>query len=327
MKIDAIFELSMSMDNKRFCKLLDRIDAHSLPYSGEDKSFLDHSLAEKGIVIRYRDSQYKKKVIFTVNAGALLDGREPSAEKLVKKTRKLLRKYFDSEFNVNDFAVSAISFTTDIMVGNHGSVSDYLKVLQRIGKVKGFSPVSFDFLEGIDCFCLSGNSNGIDFLLYDMERLVTSQLENADICRNEFQNVKSQTEGIIRAEVRLTKPKAVRSYSDADCVSDRLLELWENRQQTFFDVFARVIPLGDFYKKDKAVEIVRSQVSDNALRRKMLRLLGLIPEKKSLWLAQKTASFRDMDKVMEAFGKIGLSPVTIGKRHEVKHLRSLYSFL
>ena len=324
---NAIFELSLTLNNEGFSELLDRMGACSLPYSDEDKSYSDQSLADKGIVVRYRDSKYKKKVFFTVNTGALLDGREPGADKLVNKTRKYVRKYFGSEFDVDDFVLSDASFTSDIKVGNHNSVFNYLKVLHRIGKVKGFSPVSFDFLESTDCFCLSGNSNGIDFLLYDLEGLVTSQLESTDIGHNEFHNVKAQTDGIIRAEVRLTKPKMVRSYSDASCVPDQLMELWENRQQIFLDTFTRVIPLGNFYKKDKAIEIIQREVEDSVMRRKMLRLVELIPEKKSLWLAQKVMQCRDIDKLMRTFAKIELSPVTLSKRHDVKHLKSLYSYL
>lgn len=92
------------------------------------------------------------------------------------------------------------------------------------------------------------------------------------------------------------------------------------------NTFIRIVPFGDFHKKDAAVEIVRSKVKDSTMRRKMLRLLALVPEKKSLHLAQKTMNCRDVEKVMEAFTKINLSPVTISKRHEVKHLDNLYSY-
>ena len=75
------------------------------------------------------------------------------------------------------------------------------------------------------------------------------------------------------------------------------------------------------------MEIIRSKITDSIMRRKMLRLLILIPEKKSLYLAQKAMNCRDVDKVMEAFAKIQLSPVTIGKRHDVKHLKCLYEYM
>lgn len=92
------------------------------------------------------------------------------------------------------------------------------------------------------------------------------------------------------------------------------------------DTFIRIVPFGDFHKKDAAYEIVRSEITDNIIRRRMLRLLTLIPEKKSLYLAQKEMNCRNVDKVMEAFTKISLSPVTISKRHKIKHLDNLYSY-
>lgn len=89
----------------------------------------------------------------------------------------------------------------------------------------------------------------------------------------------------------------------------------------------KVIPYGDFYKIDKAAEIVQNRVADRILRRRMLRLLALIPEKKSLYLAQKAMNCRNIEKVMEAFSDINVSPVTISRRHNVKFLKNLYDYI
>ena len=59
----------------------------------------------------------------------------------------------------------------------------------------------------------------------------------------------------------------------------------------------------------------------------MLRLIELIPKKKSLYLAQKEMNDRNIDKIMEMFAEINVSPVTISKRHKVDFLESLYSYL
>ena len=85
-----------------------------------------------------------------------------------------------------------------------------------------------------------------------------------------------------------------------------------------------VVPFGDFYKKDRAVEIIRENVAYLKTRRRMLRLVALIPEKKSLLLAQKALNYRRIDEVMEAFSDIEVSPVTISKRHNIKKLDNLY---
>jgi len=45
------------------------------------------------------------------------------------------------------------------------------------------------------------------------------------------------------------------------------------------------------------------------------------------YLAQKAMNCRDMEKVMDAFAKINLAPVTISKRHNVKYLGNIYTYL
>ena len=59
----------------------------------------------------------------------------------------------------------------------------------------------------------------------------------------------------------------------------------------------------------------------------MLRLLALIPEKKSLHLAQKSMSCRDMEKIIDAFAKINVSPITISKRQDTRHLKNIYFYM
>lgn len=201
-----------------------------------------------------------------------------------------------------------------------------MKVLQRVGKVKGFSPISYDCFENKASFCLSGNSDDIDFLLYDLEAAVMGQLRNADAGRRQLQSANEQTKGTLRAEVRLTKPKAVRQYIAATAVSGKLMKIMKNSTKIFMETFTQVVPFGDFCKMDAAFEIVRSKVKDSIMRRRMLRLLTLIPEKKSLYLAQKEMNCRNVDKVMEAFARIDLSSVTISKRHDIKHLENIYSY-
>ena len=84
------------------------------------------------------------------------------------------------------------------------------------------------------------------------------------------------------------------------------------------------MPFGNFYKKNKAEEIIRARVEDTTIRRRMLWLVELVPKKKSLLLAQKALNYRRIDKVMEAFFKIEVAPITISKRHDIKKLDNLY---
>lgn len=325
MKINQTFELSMVLDTNRFQQVFDRA-YHKAGYLDElDDEYIDTSLVAEGITIVYRDSRYKKKIRLLVNAALIVD--DPSnTDKLLRKLDKRIAEYFDHGYGLDDFTLSGTSLVLDINVGSRASVADYLKVIQRIGKVKGFSPVDYDCFTEKNSFCLRGNSNAIDFMIYNLERAVMGQLQDAGAGRKRMESASVQTRGILRAEVRLTKPKAIRDYTEAPDVSGQIAELTKGSVDVFMDTFARVVPFGDFHKKNAAMEIIRNEVKDSTMRRRMLRLVALIPEKKSVHLAQKAMNCRDIDKVMEAFTKISLSPVTISKRHEVRHLDNLYAY-
>ena len=203
----------------------------------------------------------------------------------------------------------------------------YLKVFQRISRVKGFSPVSYDCFDKGTSFCLEGNSNGVEFLAYDLEKTLLEQLSTNGKGRRKLSPMIEKTKGVLRTEVRLTTAKSIQHYTDNADVAEQISVITDKCRDTFFEVFAQIVPFGDFYKKDKAVDIIRVSVGNRVLRRKMLRLIAFIPEKKSLWLAQHEMECRDMDAVMETFAKIGVSPVTIGRRSEAKHLQNIYSYL
>ena len=322
MVINQLMELSMIVDTAPFHRIF---NAKTSYLKELDDEYLDTSLAAKGITVIYRDSRYKKRVRILVNAGMVVD-HPSNTDKLLRKLGKRISEYFDHKYKLDDFTLSGVTLTLDIAIGSRERVFDYLKVLQRVGKVKGFSPVSYNCFDSKASFCLSGNSNATDFLLYDLEQSLTDQLRDSGMGHKKIKSVSSHTQGILRAEVKLTKPKAVRVYTNAEDTAGQIVELMKDRQQIFLDTFARIVPFGAFYTMTAAVEIVRSEVKDSTMRRKMLRFLTLIPEKRSLHLAQKAANCRDIDKVMEAFARIDLSPVTIAKRHEVKHLENLYSF-
>ncbi len=173
----------------------------------------------------YRDSQYKKKIKLIVNIGRLLNGCEFDTDKFTRKLNKRIGEYFCFKYKLDDFILSGMRLVTDIDVGSHESVQAYLKVLRRTGRVKGFSPVSYECFEDADSFCLEGNSNGIDFMIYDLEGLYGRQLNEDNIGRKNFKAAIKESAGILRTEVRLTKTKAVRAYTKAEDISEQIITL------------------------------------------------------------------------------------------------------
>ena len=318
MYINEIFELSMILDHERFHKVFKHIHSKNGYMEKKEDEYIDLSLEEKGITVIYRNSPYKKKIKLIANIGRLLNGCESDSNRIVRKLNKRIGEYFDFMYKLDDFILSGMRLVTDINVGSHENIQAYLKVFRRIGRVKGFSPVSYECFEDVDSFCLDGNSNGVEFMIYDLAGSYRKQLNEGDIGRKRFKELIKESEGILRTEVRLAKTKAVRVYAGEEDIFGQIINLSEKRKDIFLEIFVRIIPFGDFYKKGKAEEIIWREIKDARLRRRMLRLVELIPEKKSLYLAQKAMECRNMEKVVEAFAKINLSPVTISKRQDVK---------
>lgn len=323
MYLNQVLRLNMVLDANQFqC-----VFRHHDPAKIGGGEYIDQSLARKGITVLYRNSQYKKRVSLIVSSDIVLKGKESDSRKLIHKLEKRIAEYFDGRYDLEDFRFTELTLTADFHVGSRDTVAAYIRVLQRIGKVKRYSPVRYTGIDEDSSFCLGGNSNFAAFLIYDLRTALKDRFDDDAISRKDRKQALEDTNGILRAEVRLIASKAIHAYSTKGSTSGQIVDLLGRDEEIFMSVFAQIIPYGDFYKKDAAVEIVRQKVKDLRLQQRMLRLIDLIPEKKSVLLALKALNYREPDKIMEAFAKIGLSPVTISKRHDVKHLENLYSFL
>ena len=97
------------------------------------------------------------------------------------------------------------------------------------------------------------------------------------------------------------------------------------------DIFARtvlkIIPYGKFYKKSKAIKMIETNVKSNTMRRKMIKLVDLIPKQKSLLRAQKNLNDRNIEDILLEFTDQDISPVTISKRQEIDYLENFYVYL
>ena len=319
MHINQVFELSMTLDSEQFQQIFNRVLCDLEDGDGEE--YVNRSLSHKGITVIYRKSQYKKKIRLIVNSALLLSGEEFDPNRAVHNLNKRVSRYFEGHYSLDDFMLSRITLTADLPVGKQADVSAYLRILRKIGKVKNFSPADYEGFSEWNSFCLEGNSNDTAFLLYDLHSVLSECIETSD------KQAVAHTKGILRAEVRLSAKKAIRKYIKETDTAHQILSLHDRSQKIFIETFVKIIPFGDFYKKEDAVALVQSRVSDLRMRRRMLRLIDLIPEKKSLLLAQKAMQYRQMDKVIDTFAEIGLSPVTIGKRHNFEYLKTIYTFL
>jgi hypothetical protein len=210
--------------------------------------YADYALASGGITVLYQDSQYKKKIKLVVNPCRLLDSDKPDPEKLVSKLEKRVSGYFNNKYKLDDFELTGMGLTTDIDVHTSENVSDFMKVLQRIAKVKGFSPSKDNWLDDDTGIFYDGNSNDIKFMLCDLEALFGEQASDFSLAQTP---IPEDCAGLLRAEVRLMKPKAIRGYTNKSSISKQIADLHDNRQEIFLKTFLRIVPFGNFYKKIK----------------------------------------------------------------------------
>lgn len=161
MNLNYVFKLSMVLDNEKFHKLLDR--SYTQIECLNDNKYVDRTLESKGVIVTYCAKQYKKEIQLTVNPSVMLDSREITSNKLIHKLERHMDDYFGSKYNLNDFYLKGMILMADIYVSGQEKVSAYIKVLQRIGKVNGFSPSNDDCFNEGSSFCLDGNSNSVNF--------------------------------------------------------------------------------------------------------------------------------------------------------------------
>lgn len=134
-----------------------------------DFGHVDESLLKKGIIVAYYDNSKKKKIKLMVYPGSIIGDDineiwKPTPDnisELFDKLEKQIASYFNREYGLDDFKLSCVVFAADIDVGSPSKVSDYIKILHSIGRVKCFSPLKRDEdggkIKKENCFALKGN--------------------------------------------------------------------------------------------------------------------------------------------------------------------------
>lgn len=340
------FELTLDTNTKNFNYLLSRAykmakkDKHRVGYSTKHTTYdvrVDDALASEGIMIEYHAHDYRKSIKLRVNPSEVLGGSDlklwkpntRNIEALIEKLNEHIDDYFDSEYVLDDLILSRVEFTANLDVGKE-NVPAYIRLMYKIGKVKGFSAKYsvLDYAAGDikkeRSFDLEGKTNGIAFTLYDKE---------ADLKDKGKKEKARKAKGILRAEVRLKKRKAVQEaihvFDDPDALTteEQITLVSKKCIQIFGATFAAIVPYGDSYKLKDAEQHVSMSGLKAKRKDKMLRLLRLIPEKKSLYLAFKELNVRNKDEMLVWFAKMNISPITISKREDIDYLKNIYDYL
>lgn len=339
-------ELTLSTNSKEFNDLLSRAYKmakqykHRVGYSTRHTSTdvrVDDFLASYGITVEYHNCNYQKMIKFRINPSEVLGGNdlelwEPNKDNiktLIKLLNTHISYYFDSRYELDDLILSRVEFTANLNVGAD-NVSTYIKLMHKIGKVKNFSAkykksdYTLNVIQKKHSFDLKGNTNGIEFTIYD---------KKADLDKKGKEKKAKKAKGILRVEVRLKKRKAIEkaisNYSNKDDLSteNQIKLVSQKSSEIFMNNFVAIIPYGNFYQLKDAEDLVKSSNLKKHQKNKMLCLLRLIPEKKSIYLALKELNIRNPDNVIKWFAKLNVSPITISKREKISFIENIYDYL
>lgn len=315
-------ELILALDTKAYDQQIDLVKGRSEKKGYKlfetDYGFTDETFLSEGIGVKYYGDSKRKKITISVRP-CMLMGKNVVTDEIWKPSEKnitllleelelFVNSYFCTEYSLSDLQLSLVSAATDIVLDSQKQVADYIALLHNLGRIKLFSLIKYDDngdKAGDNFFGLSGNTNGAEFRVYGMKH----------------------DRRVLRAETRLTTKNLIRAYAAANNTAKQIRNLARESDNVVMDTFGYIVPKGAHYKKKKADKLIKERVSDGRLRKKMLKLVELIPIKKSLHLAQKALNAWDIKDIMKEFGKINVSPVTISKRSDCKELKSLYDYL
>ena len=110
----STFTLTLILDSDKFTKLFDQ--AYSALECLDEDKFADRTFLSKGITVLYQDSQYKKKIKIIVNPCRMLNTDKPNIEKMPHKLDKMVNRYFNNKYKLDNFELSGIGLTVDIDV-------------------------------------------------------------------------------------------------------------------------------------------------------------------------------------------------------------------
>lgn len=234
----------MSLDHERFEKVLNRAREHPSNLVKDGEKYTDRSLKINGLTVVYHNTQYNKKVYVFINFVMIWSEASNDPCKLIQEWDRCIQKYFGYKYKPRDFTLSGLTLSTCINVGDQAVTSAYLEVLRRIGRVKGFSPVRYEPFEEKDYFYLEGNSNGIRFMIYDMWKALAGGIEKDSTNGKKSKTVVqwAMTGERLCLEICLTKPKALRLYTDEGITEKQIVELSQKYRDIFFNIFAQIVP-------------------------------------------------------------------------------------
>lgn len=285
----------------------------------------------QGISTTIMENPCRPYIAFQISLNTLLHGEYvklityDEAEQAMRLAERMITDWMGEDYSCDKLTLCRVDLCVNVDVGSPENVTQYIKQLYKINmrksyKIRGLRNTAINKTVG---FTTEYEQDGTELAVYNKKH----QLEDAlGIPADEYKN-------ILRIEFRLKKQSTINKYVD-DTLSNtgKILSLIENGKDIIKTVLPKLLPGGDYYKLDKAIDIVYELEKDTRLRRTMEQFLRLTAEKhglKSARAAMKSVGITDryITRLLKSFEEIEVNPVALKKNSKQKFLPSLYRYL
>ena len=299
----------------------------------KDNDWFIEMFKGKGIRVVMRETKISGYIIFIISLNDLMGTEDklslidPNHLQNVLTIADEMLSVLGAEYSVNSLELSRVDYCINVDVGSGESVSAYIKLLYLSDMKKGYKIIGMDN-EAFDSskgFTARNQNYGMEISFYDKQK----QLE-----QRKYENSETAA-GILRIELRLTRPKSVLEHTPGCSDNKQRIEhCIRFSRQEILSIVRQLVPDGDYYTMKKAQKIITKSVINKKLRERMITMLRLARKYGSIRLAKKEM-FKAYPKMkheyfnmmMEEFERIGVNPVILGKEFGICYLISLFQYL
>lgn len=233
---------------------------------------------------------------------------------------------FGEEFSINNLVLYRVDPCINLNVGTSEMVREYIYLLYRSEMKKGYKVLTgnspdFDVSKS---YTVRNGDEGLEVSFYDKKKELEQRNCEAD-----------NAEGILRVEFRILRKKALeRQIPNCTTNRDRIECCMRESRSKIIGIAHKLLLDADYYPYKKACDIVKKQVANNKLRKRMLDMLKLTKKefsvrkaKEKLFELHPKLKHEYYNRMIKEFENIGVNVVTLDKDSEVKSLPSLFEYL
>lgn len=324
------FELTKELTHVEFKEMKIRLRGRLFSLNDNKSKIEVQKFSNLGIRIYLMNHKHYPCIRFVVNPTAVLEngnvtdifGDPDGLDDMVLKFDTYISGLLGKEFVFSKLKLTRVDLCMDLQLASREEVREYIHLLYKSNtkkgyKIKGRRCENYDRSLGFAC---DNPTAGISISVYDKK----AQLQGIGKI-----DAAEQVGDRLRVEVQLNSQKSLRKYCESDNNIDRLKYYLNSCQMLSTEILNKLLIDADYYTLPKAIDIVREHRSGK-IRDRMIRLLELTSTHHGVRSAVKALkaeipSINDkyIKILLQNFHDINVNVVTLGRRSDIKSLRSL----